>query len=107
MKELTDITQIQAALFQLLVYFDDFCKANNLRYFLSNGTLLGAVKYGNFIPWDDDADVFMPRADFLFRGIVLFDVPHLCGNPVICQPLLRFLASGTPGIAYENHFIHL
>ena len=48
----------------LLKVFDAFCKENNITYFLSNGTLLGAVKYNGQIPWDDDIDVFLPRKDY-------------------------------------------
>lgn len=47
-----------------LKYFKSFCKANDITFYLSNGTLLGAVKYGGFIPWDDDIDVLMPRKDY-------------------------------------------
>lgn len=48
----------------ILKHFKTFCNENNIQYFLSNGTLLGAVKYKGFIPWDDDIDVFVPRKDY-------------------------------------------
>ena len=40
MKEITNIETIHNILFQSLCYFDDFCRQNGLKYFLSNGTLL-------------------------------------------------------------------
>ena len=64
MKEITNIETIHNILFQSLCYFDDFCRQNRLKYFLSNGTLLGAAKYNDFIPWDDDVDIMMPRDDY-------------------------------------------
>lgn len=64
MRELTDIKQIQDVLQGTLSYFADFCKKNELTFFLSNGSMLGAVKYQQFIPWDDDVDILMPRADY-------------------------------------------
>lgn len=65
------IQEIREIEFKLLKVFDCFCKENNIKYFLSNGTLLGAVKYNGFIPWDDDVDILVPREDYS-RLISLF-----------------------------------
>lgn len=53
----------KAALLDLLLEFDKFCEEHGLTYYLSGGTLLGAVRHKGFIPWDDDVDVNMPRPD--------------------------------------------
>lgn len=63
MNQLT-LNEIKQTELQLLKIFNTFCRENNIRYFLSNGTLLGAVKYKGFIPWDDDVDVLVPREDY-------------------------------------------
>ena len=49
---------------EMLVDFDRFCKAHNLRYYLTGGTLLGAIRHKGYIPWDDDIDVGLPRYDY-------------------------------------------
>lgn len=59
-----NLTQIRETELGILKHFRDFCAQAQIRWCLSNGTLLGAVKYGGFIPWDDDIDVFVPRADY-------------------------------------------
>ena len=47
----------------LLTALDRVCREHGLTYYLAYGTLLGAVRHGGFVPWDDDVDVMMPRAD--------------------------------------------
>ena len=57
------LTAIQEGLFEILCQIDRICKKHNICYFLAGGTLLGAVRHGDFIPWDDDLDVMMLRHD--------------------------------------------
>lgn len=64
MKKELSLSEIKVVVFEILCHFKKFCLENNIKFFLSNGTLLGAVKYGGFIPWDDDIDVFVPREDY-------------------------------------------
>ena len=70
MKELT-LQELKEIEFEILKMFDAFCKENNITYYLSHGTLLGAIRYKKFIPWDDDVDLLIPREDYE-RMITLF-----------------------------------
>lgn len=79
-----EIRKYQLAQLKLLEYFDAFCRANNLRYFLVFGTLLGAVRHNGFIPWDADIDVAMYRQDY-----------NSLRDMFICQP--------NPDLFYENY----
>lgn len=54
----------QEKLVDMLSWFHNFCTQNNLRYYIIAGTMLGAIRHGGFIPWDDDIDVGMPRKDY-------------------------------------------
>lgn len=57
--------EIQRYELNILLKFVDICEAHQLRYYLSGGTLLGAIRHKGFIPWDDDIDLAMPREDFI------------------------------------------
>ena len=62
---------------EILKIFDSICKKHNLRYWIDGGTLLGAVRHGGFIPWDDDLDVAMPSEDYKkFNEIVQQELPE-------------------------------
>lgn len=56
--------QVQVVLLDMLLWLDDLCSQNGIQYWIDAGTLLGAVRHGGFIPWDDDIDVAMPREDY-------------------------------------------
>lgn len=58
------IKRIQALEVKVLQEIDDICRRNGIQYFLAGGTLLGAVRAGEAIPWDDDLDIGMLREDF-------------------------------------------
>ena len=62
--QVTDIKVMQKLLLQLMVKFHEVCEKHGLIYNMCGGTLLGAVRHKGFIPWDDDLDVCMPRADY-------------------------------------------
>lgn len=55
----------QLQMVEILKYVDEVCKQNDIDYWLSSGTCLGAVRHGGFIPWDDDLDIEMTRENFL------------------------------------------
>ncbi|MBP3223223.1 MAG: LicD family protein [Actinomycetaceae bacterium] len=64
MNQLLSLKELQHVYIELLEDFDELCRVNNLRYDLCGGSMLGAVRHEGFIPWDDDADVSMPRPDY-------------------------------------------
>jgi len=74
-----DIGGIQRVILASVARIDAFCQAHDLRYYLIGGGLIGAVRHGGPIPWDDDIDLGMPRPDYdrfvaLARDIGLPDV---------------------------------
>ncbi|MGI6010601.1 MAG: LicD family protein [Ruminococcus sp.] len=58
------LKRLQETELAILKDFDCFCRERNIEYFGCGGTLLGAVRHGGFIPWDDDLDVGMTREHY-------------------------------------------
>jgi lipopolysaccharide cholinephosphotransferase len=62
--EKTLTKQCQAVMLRMLKIIHYLCAKHNIQYFLIGGSLLGAVRHKGFIPWDDDLDIGMTRANY-------------------------------------------
>ena len=56
--------QMQQRMLEVLEVIDKICERHDIPYWLSGGSMLGAVRHQGFIPWDDDLDIEMLRPDF-------------------------------------------
>lgn len=80
------ISEIQDHLFIMLKEFDSFCKENDIKYSLSGGSLLGAIRHKGFIPWDDDIDICLSRPDYE-KLISIF--PEVLNNNYLLRSIER------------------
>lgn len=76
------MNELQRCQMGLLKEFLRVCGTLGLRYYLVCGSALGAVKYGGFVPWDDDIDVALPREDY---EIFLREAPGLLREGMFLQ----------------------
>lgn len=60
----TALAKLQSDELEILKAIDAFCKEHGIEWFIDSGTVLGAVRHGGFIPWDDDIDIGMLRKDY-------------------------------------------
>ena len=59
-----NILKLREIQLEMLEAFDGVCKEHGLTYYACFGTLLGIMRGGGFLPWDDDVDVVMPEKDY-------------------------------------------
>lgn len=79
------LREAQMRMLEILMEIDRICKKHNINYWLESGTLLGAARHSGFIPWDDDLDIGMIRADYIkFINIVDKELSkkYICQNPI-------------------------
>ena len=83
--------EIWAVQIDLLMKLDKVCKLHGLNYCVGAGTLLGAVRHGGYIPWDDDIDVYMLREDYdqLMSLADEFQDPYFLQSSLTEKNLLR------------------
>lgn len=102
--------EVKSEELEMLDELASFCDSEGLRYSLAGGTLLGAVRHGGFIPWDDDIDVVMPRPDYerlislgfdggLPQGLSIVPYSGSWEHPVFIKLINESIAVDT---SYEN-----
>lgn len=74
--EKLDLKGLKLIQLNILKQVADFCDKNGIVYFLCGGTLLGAIRHGGYIPWDDDIDIMLPRPDYE-KLVANFQSPNL------------------------------
>ena len=64
MQRVIDLDEQKQIMLTMMDYIDTFCRANDIKYFLYGGSLIGAIRHKGYIPWDDDIDICMMRQDY-------------------------------------------
>ena len=103
------LRQLQLTMLETLKVFDAFCRKHDIKYSLYAGSLLGAVRHKGFIPWDDDLDVCMSRAEY-DRFVALWEAERPDGyilqnkenTPAYWQSFSKIRKDHTAFVMYES-----
>lgn len=104
-----DVRRLWAIQLDLLAKIDAICRKHCIRYSLDYGSLIGALRHGGFVPWDDDVDVVMPRADFeKFESVVAGELEdyqfyqNWQNSPGYYRPFARLLNTRTKAVLEDD-----
>lgn len=92
----TRLRQCQLVMLRMLKIFDFLCTKHDIKYFLTGGSLLGAIRHHGFIPWDDDLDIGMTRDNY--EKFIQYAVPELPAD-------IFFQNIDTDGFYRKNDFV--
>lgn len=72
----SELRKAQLRMLDMLIYIDKICNEQNIEYCLEAGNVLGAIRHGGFIPWDDDIDIILKRSEYKRLCEYLLEHPH-------------------------------
>lgn len=109
-----DLLRLKEIELNIVVSFLEICKKHDLKYYMLGGTCLGAVRHSGFIPWDDDIDVGMPRADYQrFLNIAQSELPENIflqtfeTDPEYLQGFAKLRDSSTTFLETSSSFLNI
>lgn len=97
------MNQIQEKCLGVLLEIDRVCKLAGIQYYIYSGTLLGAVRHGGFIPWDDDIDIVMMRDQYekfpaaceRYLNHAQYELQTIQSDPMACNGWMKLHDSHT------------
>jgi len=109
-----EIKKIQEIELKSLQFFSDLCKKLDIEFFLYGGSMLGAVKYSGFVPWDDDLDIALLRNDYdklikLAPSLLpdTYEIQHPSNNKLTPFSYIKFRRTDTVLVEYALHKIKM